>query len=228
MLIHHPNIFNRGALTMYCDVANPKSYPGTGTTFNDLTKNKNTATIAGTLPYSTSFGGIFTFNGTQYFTIPTTAAPQSNTSAFAFTYETWVRVADLTNPQTIYWTNGFLVITIETSGDVKIMIGISQVAITSTAPIQTGKWYHIAVTRQNIISATNVYYIYVNGVQLALSSNNTTSLVTNTPRFGYNSTAGSSFRGDFSNIKIYRGTGQNLSAAQLLQNYNAAKGRFGL
>jgi hypothetical protein len=58
-----PEISNDG-LIMLLDAANPKSYPGTGTTWTDLTGNGNNGVITGSVPYSDLFGGVFVFPGT--------------------------------------------------------------------------------------------------------------------------------------------------------------------
>jgi hypothetical protein len=54
---------------LYLDAANSTSYPGTGTVWYDLSGNSNNTTgYGGTAPaYSSSNGGYFSFNGSNYF-----------------------------------------------------------------------------------------------------------------------------------------------------------------
>jgi hypothetical protein len=64
---------------LYLDAANSTSYPGTGTTWYDLSGNSNNTTgYGGTFPtYSPSNGGYFTFTGSNYFQ---TAGSKYNTT----------------------------------------------------------------------------------------------------------------------------------------------------
>ena len=77
-----PNII-RDELIIHLDAANTKSYPGTGTTWYDLSGNNNDFTMSGTPTYS---NGEFTLNNNGFFIIPT---PTTNTSTtFVLFYKT--------------------------------------------------------------------------------------------------------------------------------------------
>jgi hypothetical protein len=54
----------RTGLLLYLDAGNPVSYPGSGTTWTDLSSNANNATSLTGTTYSSANGGILTFNGT--------------------------------------------------------------------------------------------------------------------------------------------------------------------
>ena len=56
---HGPKIVRDG-LVLHLDAANPKSYPGTGTTWNDLSGNSNHASLVGNASY-------LTYNSSGYF-----------------------------------------------------------------------------------------------------------------------------------------------------------------
>lgn len=69
-------------LVLHLDAANPYSYPGSGTTWFDLSPFKNDLTLAGaTLPaFSTNHNGSFVFNGsTSYAVINTNTSLQITT-----------------------------------------------------------------------------------------------------------------------------------------------------
>lgn len=57
-----PEITNDG-LILCLDAGNAKSYPGTGSTWTDLSGNGNTGTLVNEPTFSTSNGGIISFNG---------------------------------------------------------------------------------------------------------------------------------------------------------------------
>jgi hypothetical protein len=62
-LYHSPSIVRTG-LVLCLDAANIKSYPGSGTTWFDLSGNNNNATLTGTPTVS---NGVFQFNGTTQY-----------------------------------------------------------------------------------------------------------------------------------------------------------------
>jgi hypothetical protein len=68
-IINDAHMINDSSTLLYLDAGNPASYPGTGTTWYDLSSNANNTTgYGGTFPtYSSSNGGYFTFNGSDYF-----------------------------------------------------------------------------------------------------------------------------------------------------------------
>lgn len=62
-IAYSPQIVRDG-LVMYLDAANVKSYPGTGTTWFDVSGNGNNGIITGSVPYSTLFAGVLNTPGT--------------------------------------------------------------------------------------------------------------------------------------------------------------------
>jgi hypothetical protein len=74
-----PSIITTGAL-MYVDAGKSLSYPGTGTTWTDLSLNTNNATLVGSPPFTSSgLASYLSFNGTgsQY---ASTVASKFNTT----------------------------------------------------------------------------------------------------------------------------------------------------
>ncbi len=53
----------RDGLIMYLDAGIPASYPGSGTTWTDLTGNGNNGTFVNGPTFSTTFGGVINFDG---------------------------------------------------------------------------------------------------------------------------------------------------------------------
>jgi len=54
----------RDGLSLYLDAGNPASYPGSGTTWTDLSGNGNNGTLVGSVSYSSSNGGVLVTPGT--------------------------------------------------------------------------------------------------------------------------------------------------------------------
>ena len=63
-LLHSPRIVTDG-LILCLDAANKRSYPGAGTTWTDLTANKNNGTLTNSPTFSRNNGGRFSFDGSN-------------------------------------------------------------------------------------------------------------------------------------------------------------------
>ncbi len=95
----------------------------------------------------------------------------------------------------------------------------------------TGQWYNIVITKSGTTSGGSATYVmYNNGVQVA--SNTTSALITESA-FTYITIMRSpdddqptiSWDGDFGPFSVYN---KILSAAEVVQNFNGLKSRFGL
>lgn len=66
---YNPSVVSSG-LVLALDAANPKSYPGSGATWIDLSGNGYNMTLTGTPTFASTNGGVLQFNGsTQYGTL---------------------------------------------------------------------------------------------------------------------------------------------------------------
>ena len=65
-LAHSPSLVMNG-LTLCLDAGNTKSYPGSGTTWTDLSGKGNTGTLVNTPTYSGVNGGTLSFNGSSQY-----------------------------------------------------------------------------------------------------------------------------------------------------------------
>ena len=96
--------------------------------------------------------------------------------------------------------------------------------MTSTQTISVDTWYNLIFVRSN-----TAYYYYINGALDKTSSSNTSVMAAanQNAQIGNLWTTNDTYvwDGDISNVKIYN---KSLSAAEILQNYNALKNRFGL
>ena len=63
-LLHSPRIVTDG-LVLCLDAANKRSYPGAGTTWTDLSKNKNNGTLTNGPTFDSANGGRFSFDGSN-------------------------------------------------------------------------------------------------------------------------------------------------------------------
>lgn len=98
-------------LTVYLDAANPSSYPGSGSTWTDLSGNGNNMTLYNSPTFSSSNEGVLQFNGTnQYGTIPLNYSTTTFTIMAASRYSGSVRgrVITASNNNWLFghWGNG--------------------------------------------------------------------------------------------------------------------------
>jgi hypothetical protein len=224
-----PTIVTNG-LVMYLDAANNKSYTGNGTAWGDLSGNNNNGTLTGGPTYSSANGGGIAFDGTDdYVAGPTfTGLGSSNR-----TIDVWFQIRSLP----LSGTKRILsLVTDDTSTDTPALtIGYS----TSLSSLNAGfggspyngyvsnlnftlsMWTNLTVT----ITGNNIV-IYKNTISVGSATNSGTVGSNPILHLGRYNNFYSQY-GDIiiSNAKIYN---RALSASEIIQNYNATKGRFGL
>jgi hypothetical protein len=223
-----PSTTPRDGLVLHLDSGNPASYSGSGTSWFDLSPSRVTATLSNTT-FSTDNGGVLVFNGSN----SGSSLPGANLSLTNMTISTWCFSAN-------YNQNGFL-FEKTTNGNVNTQYslffqttntvifrtqGLSTTDLTvanSTAGISNNNWYNIVATYDG-----SVKRIYVNGTQVA-SQNITGTVTQNNTGLAYvgiyGNFAGYPFNGRMSQTQIYS---RALSAAEISQNFNATRGRFGV
>jgi hypothetical protein len=218
---YNPKIVTNG-LVLNLDAGNGKSYSGAGTNWIDLTKNKFNATIVGPT-YSSLNGGGFVFS-TNYISLP-------NQFSFSgqFTFESWVYLTSSVTNNIIYCSQssniaGCIALLCNASNApfLSDYNGATRITTTHQSSLSLNTWNHIVGTR----NASNVYIVYLNGIPSITNNSSALSITSQDARLGINPAASSEkWTGNISSFKIYN---KSLSAAEVLQNYNAAKGRFGL
>jgi len=217
-------------LVLYLDAANNKSYPGSGTTWTDLSQYGNNATLANGPTYSTSNAGILSFDGiddtftTAAFKTVTTGSNVNNDT----TNEIWYKWNGVNQAKVISLVGnissaGYLGLIINNgsggSGNIVTVIygGQYYSAIdtgTSSASLVSGIWTQLVVTK-----TTSICKFYQNGVFLGSTIRSQSNYTTTSPYLS------STFAGGLGCCKFYN---RALSDTEILQNYNATKGRFGL
>lgn len=225
-----PNIITDG-LVLYLDAANRQSYVSGSTTWNDISRGRNNGTLVNGPTFSTSSGGSIVFDGINevinfgtgdtFFdlpsftidiwfqskgTVPTTGAAPG---LFGFTYG--IRAYFVAANQ-IYFS---------------VSSGSAQQAINVTVPTNLrddGLWYNGVFQASPTTS-----YLYLNGVLIssrAVTWLGNTIYPTDTWRLGRdNNNPTQFFTGSMASYKMYN---RVLSQAEITQNYNATKTRYGL
>jgi hypothetical protein len=212
-----PNIITNG-LVLSLDAANIKSYPGSGTVWRDLSGNGNNGTLSGSI-YSSVNGGSIVFDGINDFI----SIPSITWTPTAFTVN-WFTLGNTVSNfnQNIFATNGWNAFVFHTDGQGSIYVG-TDVATRLTPSNIPNNTYVLNVYQ-------NFTFTYGNGIgslfknSILLASKSMTAPVAWTG-FNIGSDTINTINGRIANTQIYN---RALSSDEVLQNYNATKGRFGL
>jgi hypothetical protein len=232
---YNPKILTNG-LVLNLDAGNRKSYPGNGTTWVDLTKNKYNGTLTLGPVYNSSNGGSITFDGIDDYISVSNGGGLNN--AITYTIDIWFKYISTTQDAgyTGYgalcgrqkngsWASHILYINgaNPTTSKLNFIIDLSAgSAIQSSSNIGTG------INNCIITCTTNDIKMYING---GLSSTATSTSAS--PNDFTIPLAIGAWIGDgasYSNSYIYNFKVYNrvLTSNEVIQNYHAIKGRFSL
>jgi formylglycine-generating enzyme required for sulfatase activity len=215
-------------LVLWLDAGITTSYPGSGTTWFDLSGNKNNATIGTGISYSNINGGAIVFpnsNAACSGTFPL------NYAGGGFTMEVWIKHTGTVSTSRIqrYFTMGSSpvegpVIRHQNSSNSSLHGYIFDASSTFKSidipnQIYTNTFYNLIVT----YDGSNMR-LYNNNNQAGILAGSFT-LPTPTSTYNLGSTWGEWFEGNMYIVRYYN---RGLSAAEISQNFNAQKARFGL
>ncbi len=209
-------------LILNLDPDNASSYSGSGTTWADLAGTAQNLTLYGSPTYTSGTPSYFTFNGTSQYANTATTGIVNTT---AYTKSAYFYLNGYQDNNIFSGDGHFIYMGPAASVDKKIYCGHSDwgsfTAYPSTATINLSTWYHVTLT----FSTTNGMSLYINGV---LDSTYTV-LKTAHPGTGTASIAaygsGNLLKGRVGKVLCYN---TELTAAQVLQNFNATKTAYGL
>jgi hypothetical protein len=231
------NIVTDG-LVLSLDAGNLKSYPTSGTTWTDLTKNGNNGTLTnmGVTGFSSSNLGSIVFDGTNDVVLCGNASSLSfeRTNSFSFCCWIYPNSFSSTGILTSKYNASDRGLTFATGVGSLILVLRNAVA-TNDFVVQTAdnsvlinNWYFVVATYNGSSNATGVSF-YINGVKTlnnTIVRNGLTATISNTADFmvGARTLANAAYyNGRISNFLTYN---KLLSDSEVLQNYNATKWRF--
>jgi hypothetical protein len=231
-----PKIVTNG-LVLAVDAADRNSYPGSGTTWTDLSGNGNSGTLTNGPTFNSVNGGSIVFDGSNdYISIPDASSIKPATQ---LTMEATFRMTTKNTFNTILckpatnapWTSPFLSYMLRVQA-ASLQIGLNRnstyLFIDHTFNYLVNTNYHVVF---NIDMTTGVYKYFLNGnlvLNSTITSGGSISYGTQPCLIGAgfgSSPVGELFTGNIYNVKIYN---RVLSDSEILQNYNAQKSRFGL
>lgn len=209
-------------LTMWLDAKNPTSYPGSGTTWYDLSPVGANQTLVGTPTYTAGTPSYFSFDGfTQYSTGSTPFVVPPNT----YTKMVWFQITapgdnNIVSSQAgghfMYFNNSSTL----WAGNANNPPFSGPGAFGSASSFSYGTWYCATV-----VFSSPLIYLYVNGLQ------DDVDITYGPPHSGDGSVnlacfapGGNLLNGRIAEVFCYS---RALTAGEVLQNYNATKNTYG-
>ena len=214
---YSPSVVTDG-LVLYLDAANTKSYVSGSTIWNDLSRSGNNGTLVNGPTFSSANGGSIVFDGSNdYVTISGNSSTLSTLTVY--TIELLIKATYSGNK-----------VILEKGSNLKMLIQPTSFASTQTyygdyslftdsTPTFNGNWINIC-----IVQSLSVRSLYINN-ELKNTTNAGPSAANNNNIVLMSRNGSSAQSGNISIFKIYN---RALTAAEISQNFNTTKTRFGL
>jgi hypothetical protein len=230
-----PDITRQGLIVHY-DFGETNCYNGSGTTITDLSGVSNNGTLTNSPTYSTTDGGIITFNGSNHYIYrgsvtnpPTTIFSMNVVAKFADTGAGGRYVMALGRD---IGTNGGMALIAYgyagASNELIFELGSGFGRVSAGIVPTTGIWYDLTVTADGTTTK-----FYINGT-LRNTGTQTTGQIASSPGLSIGSYLSAAippvassawFNGNIASVKIYN---RELSHADVTKNFRAQRTRFGL
>jgi hypothetical protein len=221
-LSHAPQIVSDG-LIIYLDANNTSSYAGTGSTWYDLSGNSRHASLISSPSYEGfGKGKYLSFDGsTNYATIPYTITDNLITVSFWY-YSKIFSANSFLDALISNYTNGIsgfdVRLNSSTTINLAIVIAASESQI-SIGAITNNTWYHVAFTYDGATVKTYLDAVFKSSTNVIGTRANGTQICIGTSAYDTNRRATCGIP----QVMIYN---RALSDTEILQNYNATKGRY--
>ena len=207
-------------LVLYLDAGNPASYPGSGTTWTDLSGQGNNATLTNGPTFDTEAGGCIVFDGVNDYA-PTT------TNGFPFgslpvTLSVWARIS--TTGPTSNWIFAYGSPSFGASrflgrfGNTYYFGGYADDITVTLAP--GDPWFNMV----GVYDGSNAS-IYVNGVLVAGPTAVGWNAIPSQSALGRQTNGGEYWNGKTAQVLAYD---RALTSTEILENFNVTKTRYGL
>jgi hypothetical protein len=215
MIYGTPTIVTNG-LVLNLDAANTKSYVSGSTTWIDISGNNNSGSIVNNPGYDSTNGGSLVFKGLYEYV---DCGNKSSLNLTALTLSMWFKTTTTTNQVLMGKTNTISYYMNTANGAFSLWTSGSATA-TSSTNLANGNWHNVVAT---MTGTTRI--LYIDGVFSASGTGNPPGIDSNILYIGRSATVVIPFSGSIAQTSIYN---RALSQAEITQNYNALKSRFGL
>jgi len=205
---------------LFLDAGNPGSYPGSGTTWTDLSGNGSIGTLYSTVGYNSANGGSLTFDGTANSYVDSSYT-STVTRTGNYSLSTWVYKTSTSNGtifQNSFSTSDRNVLSILNTTATMGNYNASWIGKSGT--ISLNQWTNIVGT-----NTTGTPALYINGVSQVGTTTPTTTTFDTTKLYIGKDSDNNRYTGRIGDIRVFS---KALSATEVLQNFNDQKVRYGL
>jgi hypothetical protein len=235
---YSPKVVTEG-LVLYLDAANTKSYPGSGTTWSDLSRSGTNGTLTNGPTFNSGNGGSIVFDGVNDYV---EFGDVLDLGTNSLTVNQWINLNNnntvqvfsgkaLAGGQNYRWNTA-----IQDTGKLSAFMqgnGGSDIQPIGSTTIPTSTWFMVT----SVFNRASSISIYYNGVQEIISGNATISQwdglnfqSINPFRLGAYTSANNigilvPMNGKMGITQVYF---RALTQQEIQQNYNATKSRYGL
>lgn len=211
-----------GGLVVYLDAGQAASYPGSGTSWNDLSGQNNNATLINGASYESANGGAILFDGSNDYA----SVSSSNDFAFGtgdFTLEVWIY------PQSFSTYTHMLALPSQSTFALKANVtdgaiyfyspSYNTYGSTSGWTLSLNQWNHVVFKREN-----SVGYAFLNNIEKGSKSGFTNSFSAQTLNI-HNGYPNEFTACKMSVVRIYN---KALSSSEIAINFDYERSRYGL
>lgn len=214
------------SLIMHLDAAQLRSYPGSGTTWTDLTGNGKNGTLTNSPTFNSANGGSIVFSGTSNYVAIAGSQTISDCSVCV-----WGKTGGIANYAGIVFNRG----SGNNVGGLSAYTGSAKVqygwndnnsgdAAGGSLAVTLNTWQMWSFTHTN--TGSNNRTIYVNTTGSSITTSNLTSMTWSALRIGSDSfDSARTFAGNIAVVLWYT---KRLSSTEIAQNFNALRSRFGV
>jgi hypothetical protein len=227
---YSPKIVTDG-LVLCLDAADKKSYSGSGTTWTDRSRNSKHGTLTNGPTFDSENGGVLVFDGSNDY-IQSSVTGNMSTTDYTVTIN--AKYVYHTPSNTTFWgfseggSQAYKTFCFQTWNGANNQIMFfngngssyqSQIFTPTGLDIYSYNEYTFVILSSGNIS------LYINGELYNTWTGNTYRNSDNFDRVWVATRIDQTFRGNVANFKVYN---RALTDTEVVQNYNATKGRFGL
>lgn len=209
-------------LILHFDAGNTASYPGTGTTWNDLSGNNSNGTLFNGVGYDNANVGSLVFDGVDDYITATSILNQTPTNQ-EWTVSATVNLVSSVSSTTQILANLDSGVELVHGATNKMLLyinsGVNDYYDYGNFNLKDGLWHVVTFVFQNSIGRRE---IYVDGTLVSTTGPNLTSTPNALPA---TTRIGSSLNGKIGDFRIFN---RALSSSEVNQYFNNLRGRYGL
>lgn len=222
---YSPKIVNDSSLVLYLDAANSKSYISGSTTWNDISRGTNNGTLTNGPTFNSANGGSIVFDGVDDFCSTTLVKIFTNMTIQVWFYKNGASVSAFSGLVASRGGAGGNITGLLINGGGSECLGynwndaVNTYSWNSGLVLQDNAWNFLSLTVTPTLATG-----FLNGVSATNTVNHASTNIANLA-IGKDYSTERLVRGSIGLVFIYD---KALSAAEVLQNYNTTKIRYGL